>query len=97
MLAFGQQLSLLRCMSRSSTVGLALDGRGEARAQLVEALELSAQQFRGGRLSLAVTQGLDPELAGMANTAYRDCIARSMERLIEAVNRTALLLAIIEN
>jgi hypothetical protein len=69
-------------------LALALDGCGDARGQLVSALEASARQFRSGRLSLAVTQGLDRELAGMANAAYRDCIARSMERLTEAVQRT---------
>jgi len=70
-------------------LGLALEGCGDGRGQLVSALETSAQQFRSSRLSLAVTQGLDGDLAGLANSAYRDCIGRSMERLIEAVQRPA--------
>jgi len=71
-------------------LALALDGCGSARSQLVEALEASARQFRGSHLSLTVTQGFDKAVADLANAAYRDCIGRSMERMIEAVLRSGM-------
>ena len=64
---------------------VALDGCGQMRGQLVLALESSVRQFRGENLSLPLRQELSGEHVKLANAAYRDSIATSMEQLISTI------------